>query len=161
MKLNDNSERRHKQSRKIYGSTTLRKKPTVFFWPIWSRYTCPDRKMYVQILTKLEPVKRRRGIEATNRLYLSVSYLKKSIHGRVQVWKKMFLGTLGMKEATTLNWIYKMWWVSGGHRRTWVKISATSKQKFRDSTEHLTRFLVGLPKIESHYCRSSSNKLYI
>lgn len=130
------------------------------FQKFWSKFSWSERKIYIQGLTKLENVKRRRGVEPVSKRNFSVKYHLKVRHNNVRVCKKMFLGTLGMKESTVLNWIKnddeQIPLLSQSN-----KISETRIKKFAKVKEQLETFLNSLPKIESHYCRSSSSKLYI
>ncbi|CAH1989986.1 unnamed protein product [Acanthoscelides obtectus] len=72
----------------------------------------------------------------------------------------MFLNTLGVKE-----WVIKKWAKSNlenGYRKDEDNVQPN---KIRDSTTAPTRslhdFFDCLPKLESHYCRASTSKLYL
>lgn len=75
-----------------------------YYWTLsWA-----EKKMYVKDLAKLEKVKRRRGNEERSRRDYTVKYYLKFKNDYFRVCKKMFLGTLGMKETVVLNWIKAM-----------------------------------------------------
>lgn len=142
-------------------SSVSKNERELIFQKFWSKYTWPERKVYVQGLTKLESVKRRRGNEEVSKRSFSVKYFLKVKNEIIRVCKKMFLGTLGMKETTILNWIKEETGNEETGRNRSDNISRVRKQKFEESNNNLKEFLASLPKVESHYCRSSSSKLYI
>ncbi|CAH1988971.1 unnamed protein product [Acanthoscelides obtectus] len=79
---------------------------------------------------------------------------------RLRVCRTMFLNTLGVKE-----WVIKKWAKSNlenGYRKDEDNVQPN---KIRDSTTAPTRslhdFFDCLPKLESHYCRASTSKLYL
>lgn len=64
----------------------------------------------------------------------------------------MVLSTLGIKQWTFLKWVGRR----GESPEKMVRVRVrTEKQDF------LKTFLLDLPKVPSHYCRSSSSKMYL
>lgn len=66
-----------------------------------------------------------------------------------------------MKESTILNWIKGDEGNGVPETTKSNKILEIRNRKFQENNENLTYFLTSLPNVESHYCRSSSQKLYI
>lgn len=71
---------------------------------------------------------------------------------RIRVCKKMFLQTLGIGEIAVKKWIR-----SDGVKKT---VDEAKHRKDVD-IENLDAFFALLPKLESHYCRANSSKLYL
>lgn len=65
----------------------------------------------------------------------------------------MFLQTLALGEWCTYSWIQET--------PTAVDEPLLVKKKKTDSNHAVTEFLMQLPKMESHYCRSHTSKLYL
>lgn len=70
----------------------------------------------------------------------------------------MFLKTLGMKESTVLNWV-KLVKSQEAERKSKDKRKEVRIKLYESKNSELKTFLNSLPKVESHYCWSSSSKL--
>lgn len=87
-------------------------------------------------------------------------YLKKD--NRKRVCKTMFLRTLALEEWTVQNWLKT-------HEATLkappskTSCGLVAKRAYRKCEERafLQEFLHKLPKVESHYCRKDTSKLYL
>lgn len=98
----------------------------------------------------------------------TIQYHLKSRDGKpVQVCRSMFLGTLGLKEKMVREWLNKN--KEFGLRDSPYSIAQKRKlldkstDKFKNieaRKAHLNKFLDDFPKLESHYCRKDSSKLY-
>ncbi|KAK4887517.1 hypothetical protein RN001_003788 [Aquatica leii] len=101
------------------------------------------RKVYVaatvQMTQTMRPAK-----ENSKRNYSFQYYLKKK-GKELQVCKTMFLNTLNLKEWSVRNWV----------------VTSNSGMHGDNSLLHMKDFLEKLPKLESHYCRSDTKKLYL
>ncbi|XP_049340380.1 uncharacterized protein LOC111188887 isoform X3 [Astyanax mexicanus] len=106
--------------------------------------TREERKMDVG------PVRRRRTGEEQSRRSASILCHLKVDGKRTRVCQSMFLSTLGIKQWCFLSWV---------GRREPEKIKKTSIRN--EEVEFLQQFLKDLPKVPSHYCRSSSTKMYL
>lgn len=122
--------------------------------------TWNERKLHVQALVQFENVKRRRGQEEVSRRKYSIKYFLKVDMERIRVCKRMFGGTLGLRETMLLNWIKESDSTDHGNdignRRSEVR-----RVKFAEKNSAISQFLQSLPKMESHYCRSSTKKMYL
>lgn len=81
---------------------------------------------------------------------------------KIRVCKKMFLSTLGIGERTVIEW------KNFSSKSENLEINQDTPDKnmigtkgLSNRTNLLKEFLRDLPKIESHYCRAQSSKLYL
>ncbi len=110
--------------------------------------------MYVHGLIDVVPVQRRRGAENSRRSN-SLFFLRVSGQRR-HVCKGMFLSTLGIGEWSALNWAKE--------RHTQADTEGQKHSNARRSVaghEFIHNFLQVLPKVPSHYCRSTTSKQYL
>jgi hypothetical protein len=88
---------------------------------------------------------------------LERKYHLKIANEKKQVCLLMFINTLGVKERTIRKWT--------NHINTPVIHESPVKRLILDTkiqlNAYLKKFVDDLPVMESHYCRSSSNKLYL
>lgn len=123
------------------------------FW----QYTWPEKKLFVKNHISVNSALRKRGQNDISRRSLSNKfYLGKN---RLRVCKVMFLNTLGVKE-----WVIKKWAKTGleTHKTTDKNEVDHSKSNVIDKRiAVLHEFFDSLPKLESHYCRASTSKLYL
>lgn len=122
------------------------------FMQFWE-YTWKEKKIYVRSHVSVNRVERKRGEqEVSRRTYSNKFYLGEE---RLRICKKMFLNTLGVKE-----WVIKKW-----AKTSWDVNPVLPEQILgsddKTSMKLLHIFFDSLPKLESHYCRSSTSKLYL
>lgn len=118
----------------------------------WEKLDWKERRIYVKSLVEVSDVKRRRTEADSSRRSASVFCFLCVDGKRVRVCQRMFLSTFGIKQWTFLKWI--------GRRGA----SPQKTERVRVQTEEqdfVKTFLLNLPKVPSHYCRSSSSKLYL
>lgn len=77
---------------------------------------------------------------------------------KMLVCKRMFLGTLGLKEKMVHSWLKEK--NSGMSNKTETSTNA-EKNKNSEKKKHLQFFFNDLPKQPSHYCRKDSSKIYL
>lgn len=90
-----------------------------------------------------------------------IFHLKKE-NMRKRVCKKMFLETLAIGEWSFHSWMKNSLEVA--HRpasKTPARMSNRNNKPVSKDKEFLIRFLSELPKMESHYCRKDTAKLYL
>ncbi|CAH2002220.1 unnamed protein product [Acanthoscelides obtectus] len=126
----------------------------------WNHMNWQERKIYIQSLVKIENLKRRRGATENNRKNYSLKYYLKVENKELRVCKKMFLNTMSMKESTVLNWT-KSDKLEENEKRLNDKRKQSRSKMYGGRYEALNQFFDSLPKVESHYCRASSSKLYL
>lgn len=126
------------------------------FWSL----TWDMKKTYVSTLVTVKKTKRP-TVERSKRT-LTFEYNLKNNKELRQVCKKTFLNTLGLKEFMVRNWCLNA--DSGMHvstNDTDLPLRKRITNERETSIKSLTEFLNSIPKLESHYCRSSSSKLYV
>lgn len=136
------------------------------FWKMsWS-----EKHVLVTTLVERKVVQRsrnRREEGQSRRSCSYVYYLKKSDGSRVRVCKTMFTNTLSIKPWTVTHWLTRE-----NKQRNNISTEPTSDLLTKNKTDltlagtegrrrRLKEFLDSMPKMESHYCRSSSSKLYL
>ncbi|KAK7130348.1 hypothetical protein R3I93_019849 [Phoxinus phoxinus] len=116
----------------------------------WENMNWAEKKMYVRGLVDVIPVKRRRGSDNSRRSSTLIFFLK--VDGqRRRVCKGLFLATLGIGAWSALNWVQ-----DAGNAQQ----NAASCHR-REAHEFMKSFLQDLPKVPSHFCRSSTSKQYL
>jgi hypothetical protein len=71
----------------------------------------------------------------------------------------MYLSTLSLDEWSVRNWVEGS--QSGMHSEAAVDHAARPRKPESDEHKFIGQFLDSLPKMESHYCHSSTSKLYL
>lgn len=130
----------------------------------WSDMSWDQKKVYVSSLVSEQNTKRKKGSGTESRRSSSFVYkLRTNNDGNTyKVCKRMFLSTFSLGEWCVRNWVMKSH--SGMHSS---KLSTNEKRRKTTNDlknvekEFLYKFFDELPKLPSHYCRSSSNKLYL
>lgn len=118
------------------------------------------RKVYVTTLVKATTTRRPKE-DSSSRLLTFEYYLKKGSEN-LRICKKMFLSTLDLKEWMIKNWINQ---ATNNMIKSSYDIAMPSKSRLpvelKRALEVLNTFLDQLPKLESHYCRLSTQRLYL
>ena len=112
-----------------------------------------ERKIYVASLVEVSSVKRRRtGAEKSRRSASIFCHLV--VDGRrLRVCQRMFLSTLGLKQWSFFKWV-------GRRGKSPTEEDKQKQVRVRkEESDFLKTFLLDLPKVPSHYCRSSSSKM--
>ncbi len=132
------------------------------FWKMnWSQ-----KKAYVCNLVKIE-AKGTSSAVKSRRSQTAKYFLMKANNREYQVCRKMFLSTLGIKEKMLRCWVNsKLDFGMFEHpddiqERKMIKFrEGLYYKKNQERKNHLRQFLTMLPKLESHYCRKDSKKIY-
>lgn len=144
----------------------------------WKTLDWSGKKTYVTSLVDvcLAKDKKNKQNEISRRTYSYKFYLK--LNGaRVRVCRTMFLNTLGLGRWTVSSWIQNLTNMptteeaSGSDSDEQVDEDSCQPKKSKrsrllsdknliDHNKHLEGFLKDLPKMESHYCRRDTGKLY-
>lgn len=126
------------------------------FEKFWNDLTWDMKRTYISNLVDSVAAKRKK--ENSRRNDTLVYSLKKGKE-KVRVCKKMFLSTLGVKEWTVRECSKKQFGIhiADGDNSFNKRARNVSKEK----KALLQQFLDELPKMPSHYCRSSTSKLYL
>ncbi|CAH1113859.1 unnamed protein product [Psylliodes chrysocephalus] len=99
--------------------------------------------------------------ETTSRRKESMVYHMKKQEELIRVCRQMFLNTHGLKENMVLNWLKKDLSDTIDSEEHSSEEKITHPKCYKDLKLSLTIFFSELSKVESHYCRSSSDKLYL
>lgn len=133
------------------------------FWSLqWS-----EKKLFVEMSTErgFTERPRNRNVDDSSRRTYSYKYFLKKDEQNVRVCKKMFSNTLGMTQWTINHWLKteSKDTVEDGGSKAYIDAENNDKNLVRKNfkKEHLIEFFNTLAKVESHYCRSSSSKLYL
>ncbi|CAG9773409.1 unnamed protein product [Ceutorhynchus assimilis] len=118
------------------------------------------RKVYVSSLVKTTTTRRPKE-DNSSRLLTFEYYLKKDTEN-LRICKKMFLNTLDLKEWMVRNWLNQ---AANNKIKDSNDIAMPSRSRLpvelKKGLEVLQTFLDKLPKLESHYCRPSTQRLYL
>lgn len=134
------------------------------FWSLsWA-----EKKIYVKCNTDLIDKQRTRQrnecSSTSSRRFSTIKYfLKISINSApVRVCKKMFQNTLNIPQGTILNWIKNRPSSDLQIPSTTVDLTVPKKSTLqRQNLKCAKLFLAELAKMESHYCRALTSKLYL
>lgn len=138
------------------------------FWTL----TWNEKKIYVRsrIIKKNIERARHRKNETDTRRTCSLQYFMDIKHEKIKVCKTMFCHTLGMSVRTISKWMteedisHRV-----GENVTEIGNSGCSSKsvmnekniKRNQKRDGIKKFLDEIPKLESHYCRKSTKKLYL
>lgn len=136
------------------------------FQQFWKEFTWEEKKVYVTNLIVETDVTKlaKQGVEVhTGRKGKSYKYFLRVGEERYCVCKAMFLNTLGIGEKTAYGW-------KQAEKKVTADINvvdrnepstANAKKAPSDVRAGAHTYLENLPKMESHYCRSTSSKQYL
>lgn len=133
----------------------------LLFTSFWKDMSWGERRTYVASLCHLiQPKVNKTGTNSSRRSG-TIEYFLKQNNELLQVCKKMFLQTLGLNEWSVRNWVSNSAFgtgiiISPDHEKRTKKVGRSSNKN-----KELNNFFDNLPKLPSHYCRSSTNKLYL
>ncbi|CAG9770205.1 unnamed protein product [Ceutorhynchus assimilis] len=128
------------------------------FWKLtWS-----EKQIYVTTLINKCPTQRSRNRkqEDQSRRAYSYSYFLNKQSIRLKVCKTMFCNTLNIPKRTVSYWLLEKNIDSTQDIAVQKEINPRQR-KINKQKEDLILFLNSLPKLESHYCRKSTSKLYL
>ena len=132
------------------------------FQSFW-KMNLDQRKVYVCSMVPCHSVARRTSPHGCStprpRRNFTMKYHFRVKGEMMQVCKPFFLGTLDIGE-----WCIRSWALRGSdHNAISPKKTLTRipDEKTKEINESLSKFFNELPKMESHYCRANSNKIYL
>ncbi|CAH1099616.1 unnamed protein product [Psylliodes chrysocephalus] len=138
------------------------------FKRFWQNLNWEQRKTYVSSLVDTSTPKDKKNLKngVSRRDVTFLYYLKKN-GIRVRVCKKMFNNTLNIGEWSTHSWVLQK---PNRNSNTDVdsdlvpaqpQVIQRKSDRFSSKKDNLKDFFHSLPKLESHYCRASSQRLYL
>ncbi|XP_047143996.1 uncharacterized protein LOC105844486 isoform X2 [Hydra vulgaris] len=132
--------------------------------------TWDEKKTYIINLVTQEDTKRKTTgkYEVKSRRSSSYQYHLRDINEtKIRVCKKMFLATLDLNEWMVHNWLKKSYNLSPKVYKKNVKNKdpetneQINKIAFTVRYDHFIKWFDKLPKMESHYCRKRTKRLYL
>ncbi len=118
----------------------------------WGKLDWKERRIYVKSLVEVSNVKRHRTLADESRRSASLFCFLCVDGKRLRVCQRMFLSTLDIKQWSFLKWV--------GRRGESPEKTARVRVRTEEQ-DFIKSFLLDLPKVPSHYCRSSSSKMYL
>ncbi|CAH1104328.1 unnamed protein product [Psylliodes chrysocephalus] len=131
-------------------SDNLRQEIFTTYW----KMSRQEKKCFVKALVLKKGVKQRRTVNPNSRRGNSFQYHLKDVGTTFHVCKKMFLHTLAIGEWTVHAWVGIKDKISTTRNPVIKANENANRQKVHD-------FLDSLPKLEAHYCRKDTAKLYL
>ncbi|KAK6191297.1 hypothetical protein SNE40_003024 [Patella caerulea] len=125
----------------------------------WADMSWNQKKVFVAGLIDEVVASNRKKPAEESRKKKSFKYYLKKENERVSVCRNMFLATLGVNDKTVYEWL------KGNSHAGIPKTAAVTKRRVSvsntEKVNYARHFLNELPKLPSHYCRSSSKKNYL
>jgi len=128
----------------------------------WKMRTWEAKKVYISsvVLHSVPKHRRRETVEGESRKQIGFRYYLKVTNEQeaVQyyVCKAMFLSTLDVGERMVRDWV-----LNKSLSPSKPRVVAAEQSQVPECAGNVAKFLNNLPKVESHYCRASSRKLYL
>lgn len=126
------------------------------FDDFWTNLNWEQRKQFIRGLVDVLPTVKKKSEKLSRRSSSFVLNFKKDGLSH-RVCKRMFLNTFGIGEWSLHNWT-KTALNQSSTLNNGETIEPKTKQKAK---EMMIRYFKNLLKMERHYCRSRSNKLYL
>lgn len=130
------------------------------FKDLWSKMNWDKRKVFVSntVFTR-EP--KRKTTEGNSRRSHSLAYHLQIRNHLLVVCKTMYLNTTGLGQWSIADWSAKSQHGVIEQHLTAVASRAPRENSNTDRLEFLKKFVTLLNKLPSHYCRKTTNKLYL
>lgn len=128
---------------------------TGIFQSFWNELTWAQRKVYINSLVD-EVIPNRARKESSRKKVTRVYHLRVQ-NERVQVCQEMFLSTLNIGEWCVYSWLTS----ANTHGINKEVKTIPSRARTFESGGSAKVFLDAVPKVESHYCRRNTNRLYL
>ncbi|CAH0728134.1 unnamed protein product, partial [Brenthis ino] len=135
----------------------------IIFHEFWKIPSWNARKVHVRSLTTISAPQYRRSSSENSRKGTSFKYFlmlrSENTAKRIHVCKVMFLRTLGIGQRQLRDWLTETPLIARDPVLT-PALSQPGKDK-SEEVNSIVEFFDKLPKVESHYCRSSTTKKYL
>lgn len=125
----------------------------------WENLNWQERKQYVKGLVDVLPTAARKSDKGSSRRSVTLLLKLKNNGTSLRVCKKMFLNTLAIKEWSLLHWANPKQTQSDNEDANIEKPKPNQRNFEARNVVH--KFFGELPKMESHYCRARTNRLYL
>ena len=129
------------------------------FSKFWSQMNWDQRRTFVA--NTVRTGERKRPIETESRRSITLRYNLVVNNVPVPVCKRMYLNTLSLGEWSVRSWAMKA--EEGISSSTDLEVALRPKRKdiFEGDRNFLKLFLTELNKLPSHYCRKTTDRLYL
>lgn len=131
---------------------------TEIFKKFWEYLTWDMKRTYISSLVDSVPAKRKKENSRRNETLL---YSLKKGTEKVRVCKKMFLATLGVNEWTVREYSSRQHGMHVAEENNSMEKRGRNTSSNKEKRDLLNTFLENLPKMPSHYCRTSTSNLYL
>ena len=162
----------YKRAKKVECNEVPESKRKEIFQYFWKKLDWKERRIYVQSLVEVTDVKRRRAeTEEDGPRKNASTFCHLVVDGRrTRVCQTMFLSTLGISQWNLLKWVGRR---DKSPQQTPQhspqqspqrpeKAKKTKRVRVRsEAKDYLKTYLQDLPRVPSHYCRSTTSKLYV
>ncbi|CAB3224987.1 unnamed protein product [Arctia plantaginis] len=128
------------------------------FENFWKNMNWEQRRSFITSHVNKVPKKITKNPESSKRIN-SRTYVLTIDNVRHQVCKKMFLATLGIKDWFVRYWLTKTDCAMPPDLPT--STSNRRNPKKIEDQKYVEKFLTGLPKMPSHYCRAKTSREYL
>nr|CAH7713531.1 unnamed protein product [Callosobruchus chinensis]CAH7717261.1 unnamed protein product [Callosobruchus chinensis] len=145
-----------KQSKVFKCKLFTEKERSDMFKKFWEDLNWDMKRTYISSLVDVIPAKRK--IQSSRRNDTLVYSLKKGTE-KMRVCKRMFLSTLGVGEWTVREYSSKQFGMTIAQED--MSMQNRKRCSTKGQKEAMKMFLNDLPKMPSHYCRSSTARLYL
>lgn len=134
----------------------------ILFEYFWTKMNWDQRKVFVINHVKKVETKRTYTKRDESRRKFTLQYNLTVDNEMLQVCKNMFLKTLCLGEYSVQDWVRKgNSGMINSSENSYKSKKPSRRQDKDDDKVHLGEFFNSLPKLPSHYGRSSSSKLYL
>lgn len=135
------------------------------FQHYWELPTWETRKVFIRTLVTESAPPHRRQLHDNSRKRKSFKYFlthqKDDDVKRLHVCKLMFMDTLGIGKRQLRDWLICNQDKTNSNETARSSVTDSETRDAEESCKSIIEFFDSLPKVESHYCRASSTKLYL
>lgn len=119
----------------------------------WSELDWHQKRVYILSSTEKVPTKVITSKQEVSYRSETLFYYLQRDGQKLKVCQKMFLQTLGVSQSQVFRWVKE--------NRVSRKVNVNSAKPEQEGTRCAKMFLLGLPQMESHYCRRETSKTFL
>ena len=131
----------------------------------WSLPSWDAKRSYLRgLVDTLKPTTRRRGLESHKKQQSHHCYMPNPDGIKMRVCLQLFCATLCISQKTLRRWLYEPELHSNdasAEADLAVPLTHNSRHASKHRRQKIIEWLSELPKVPSHYCRASSNRVYV
>lgn len=135
------------------------------FGKFWSM-TWQEKKVYIEGLVKVIPTSRKRDRKDPQVSKRSSTFIYQLRKGEdlIKVCKTLFINTICIGKSSVWSWkqpIHSLKQAEQKAKSIKEDVANEKTKPFAKDNKELNDFIDGIPKMESHYCRQRTSKLYL